>query len=156
MVVFHVNKQLAKGKYKLFEVVGGLETSKVLKKLLGRPLGRFLSETVVEINRKKWIMFIDEKRKLISVNHAYLQKEEERTLYLDFFHELVHIKQLGEGKKLFHESLPYVDWPTEIEAYKLTVQEAREIGMGKKDIAEYLLVPWITKKEHALLVSRVM
>ncbi|MBI1973444.1 hypothetical protein HYS54_01395 [Candidatus Micrarchaeota archaeon] len=155
-MVFRVNKQLAKGKYKLCEVVSGLEKSGVLRKLFGRSLARALRNTIVEVNDDDWVMFIDERRKLISISRNHLRNEDERTLYLDFLHELVHIKQLADGRRLFYQPLSYVDWPTEIEAYRYTVQEARSLRMSKKEIEGYLSVPWVTKSELRRLARAVM
>jgi uncharacterized protein YdbL (DUF1318 family) len=46
-----------------------------------------------------------------------------------------------------------VDRPTELEAYKITLDEARKIGMTEEEIEDYLYVEWITKKEHKKLAK---
>jgi len=59
-------------------------------------------------------------------------------IYLDIIHELVHVKQFMEGKELRDGNFSYVDRPTEIEAYRHAVEEARALGMNDKQILEYL------------------
>jgi hypothetical protein len=42
---------------------------------------------------------------------------------------------------------------TEIEAYRCTVEEARNIGMSDDAIANYLYQEWMTQKEHGRLLK---
>ncbi len=90
---------------------------------------------------------------LISTHH--LKTGEFRVLYLDVVHELVHIKQFMEGRKLFNHDFEYVDNPTEIEAYRHAVKEARRIGMSDSEIIEYLKVEWIDEDSLHRLVESV-
>ncbi|MBA4424163.1 MAG: hypothetical protein C0390_13875, partial [Syntrophus sp. (in: bacteria)] len=55
----------------------------------------------------------------------------------------------------YDRSKAYVDRETEIEAYQITVQEARRIGLNDHDISNYLLVAWITPDEHKRLARRL-
>jgi hypothetical protein len=90
---------------------------------------------------------------LISTHH--LKTGEFRVLYLDVAHELVHVKQFMEGRKLFNHDFEYVDNPTEIEAYRHAVKEARRIGMSDSEIIEYLKVEWIDEDSLHRLVESV-
>ena len=76
-------------------------------------------------------------------------------LYLDIIHELCHVKQHLQGRNLYDRSKAYVDRETEIEAYQVTIQEARRIGLNEDHIANYLRVGWITSEEHKRLVRRL-
>jgi hypothetical protein len=82
-----------------------------------------------------------------------LRSASEKLLYLDIIHELVHVKQYRQGRDLFDSKFSYVDRPTELEAYKITLDEARKIGMTEEEIEDYLYVEWITKKEHKKLAK---
>jgi len=95
---------------------------------------------------------VDDENGYILVSKPYLKTADERYIYLDVIHELVHVRQFLEGKNLFDERYSYVDRPTEVEAYRLTVEEARRIGMNDKQIAEYLYVEWITQEEYQRLL----
>ena len=46
-----------------------------------------------------------------------------------------------------------VDRPTEIEAYRHTIKEARRIGMTDKEIYEYLKVDWISDDDAKKLAA---
>lgn len=89
------------------------------------------------------------------VSTHYLKTGEERDLYLDVIHELVHVRQFQEGSELFPDDVAYADRPTEIEAYAVAVEEARRLGMGEAEIREYLEVPWMDEKDHARLVANL-
>ena len=88
---------------------------------------------------------------LISTNH--LKSADLDILYLDIVHELFHVKQFMEGKKLFQDEFEYVDSPIEVPAYRFTIEEAKRIGMGTEQIIEYLKVEWVTEEQHARLVK---
>ena len=89
----------------------------------------------------------------IAVGTYHLRTSPTRTLYLDIVHELFHVKQFMDGKKLFLDEFEYVDSPIEIEAYKVTVEEAKRIGMSNDEIIEYLKVEWVNEEAHARLVK---
>lgn len=90
---------------------------------------------------------------LVSSHH--LSDSEFRTVYLDVVHELCHVRQFRKGQRLFYPKLSYVDAPSEIEAYTLTVKEGRRIGMTDRELREYLKVEWISDAEHRRLARRV-
>ena len=48
-----------------------------------------------------------------------------------------------------------MDRDTEIEAYLVTVREARRIGLNDEAIADYLRVAWLTPQEHQRLARRL-
>ena len=67
----------------------------------------------------------------------------------------MHVKQQRQGLDLYDKSYSYVDRPTEVEAYAITVEEARRLGMKDQEIFDYLHVEWITSDEHKRLASAV-
>jgi hypothetical protein len=60
-----------------------------------------------------------------------------------------------EGKELFDPRYSYVERPTEIEAYRYTVQEARRLGLSDERICEYLKTEWISDKDLKFLAKAV-
>jgi hypothetical protein len=92
-------------------------------------------------------MHIDGETGDLHVSLPYLEKADERYIYLDVIHELVHIRQFHEGKELFDERYDYVDRPTEIEAYQATLKEARRIGYEGEELVEYLRVDWVSEAD---------
>jgi hypothetical protein len=76
-------------------------------------------------------------------------------IYLDVIHELVHVKQFLDGKKLRDNNFAYVDRPTEIEAHRKAVEEAKRIGMDDKHILEYLRTERMSDEELNRLARAV-
>jgi hypothetical protein len=89
---------------------------------------------------------------IISTHH--LKDSDFKTVYLDLVHELCHVRQFRKGRPLFYPKLSYVDAPSEIEAYRLTVKEGQRIGMTKRQLLDYLKVEWISPVEHRRLARR--
>jgi hypothetical protein len=100
-------------------------------------------------------MFVDNKDGSITIGLAHLRTSPDDILYLDIIHELCHVQQHRQGRNLYDQSRAYVDRDTEIEAYLVTVREARRIGLNDKAIADYLRVAWITPQEHQRLARRL-
>lgn len=71
-------------------------------------------------------------------------------------HELAHVKQFKEGRELYDRRYAYFERPTEIEAYRVAVDEARKIGMDKEEIVEYLRVEWVTEEEFQRFVTMML
>ena len=155
MSSFKVNRELRAGRYRLRDVFSGLEGVKSLQKCIGDNgrLGKILEETYVTLTNEPEYMYINDRDGSLIVGLDYLKTGALRYLYLDVIHELVHVKQHLDGKKLFDKSYSYVDRPTEIEAYKCCVEEARKIGMTESALTDYLYVEWITRAEHRRLLK---
>ena len=82
----------------------------------------------------------------LMVNKRYLSTGSKVDIYLDVVHELCHVKQHMEGRELFDPRYDYVDRPTEIEAYRYAVQEAKRIGLSAAEIRLYLKVEWMNSE----------
>lgn len=91
----------------------------------------------------------------LMVSAHYIKSGNERDIYLDIIHELVHVKQHLDGRELFENRWEYVDRPTEIAAYQHAVKEARRLGMTDKEILEYLKTEWMSEEEHKKLAESV-
>ncbi len=112
-----------------------------------------LGDLRVEVFGRSGFMGVSDEDGHIFASEYYLKEGEEWSIYLDVVHELVHVKQFMEGKELFDGKYGYVDRPTEIEAYRLTVKEARRIGLNENEIYDYLEVPWVSEAEHLKLAK---
>jgi hypothetical protein len=80
----------------------------------------------------------------LMVNARYLNSGDKIDIYLDVIHELCHVKQFMEGRELFDSRYDYIERPTEVEAYRFTVQEARRLGLSDNRICEYLKTEWMS------------
>ncbi len=112
-----------------------------------------LDATEVTIATQADYMYVNDEDGSLVLSIEYLRKGDDRYLYLDIIHELIHVKQFLDGRELFDQNYAYVDRPTELEAYKFTVEEARKLGMSDEAIAEYLYVEWITRTDHRRLLK---
>ena len=152
---FRVNRTATRGAFPLSHIFHGLEHSQVVQSLFGgkESATEILAITRVSLDDSAEYMYVDDTNGTIIVSPRYLQSASENLLYLDIVHELVHVRQYKEGRDLFDSKFSYVDRPTELEAYKITLEEARRIGMTEKEIEDYLYVEWISKKEHKKLAK---
>jgi hypothetical protein len=100
-------------------------------------------------------MGVDNASGHLFVNSNYLKNGDKIDIYLDIVHELCHIKQHMEGRELFDGRYDYVDRPTEVEAYRYTVQEARRLGLSDQRILEYLKTEWMSREDLEKLAKHV-
>lgn len=154
--MYLINHNLELGMYQLTDIITGLENSVALNKIYGNKLKEVLNTTEAHVVSKPWQIWVDRETKIITINKDYLVHSDRGTLYLDFIHEMIHIWQISDGKNVFDRSVSYVDAPTEIEAYRYTIEDAERIGFSKTDIIDYLKVRWISKEEHLRLVKAVL
>ena len=151
-----IRRDIQHHKFKFKEYFKGFERCPAVLEIFGGDTDNVLNELEIEFSsRKGGYMGVNDDDGCLIINVHHLKKSDERTLYLDVVHELVHVKQFREGKNLFDPNYEYVDRPTEIEAYKHAVDEAKNIGMTDKDIIEYLEVEWLDQKAHKRLVFNV-
>jgi len=134
----------------------GFEKVAAVKEIFGDDTIRVLSELKVEFFSSKFgYMGVSDEDGHLIVSAYYLKNGEPVSKYLDVIHELVHVKQYREGKALFDEAFEYHDRPTELEAYKLAVSEARRLGLSDPEIFEYLRVDWMDENEVRKLARNI-
>ncbi|MGI0132029.1 MAG: hypothetical protein ACREDK_02890 [Thermoplasmata archaeon] len=91
----------------------------------------------------------------VVIGASHLRESPALVLYLDIFHELVHVLQRHAGADLFPPGVEYVDRPTEVEAYRFVVEDARRLGVDDATLREYLLVEWIDRPQFLRLLAAV-
>jgi len=129
----------------------GFEEVPAVREIFGQETDEVLAGLRVEFlrSRSDYIWVSDEDGHLIA-NANYLRDGETRAIYLDLIHELVHVKQFRDGREILlriGKRFEYVDRPTELEAYKHTIKEARRLGMTDEEIVDYLRVTWLDEEE---------
>jgi len=149
-----INRGAVAGTTKPFaEVFSGFEAIEAVRGLFGPDTEEVISKLMISLDSPRGYLRVDGETGNIIINPEYLKTGHERHLYLDAIHELAHVKQFREGKELYDRSFAYFERPTEIEAYRVAVEEARRIGMGKEEIVEYLRVEWVTEEEFMRFVA---
>jgi hypothetical protein len=136
-------------------VFGGFERVQAVRNIFGSETEEVLGGLSVEVVSRQGYMKINDHEGSIEVSASYLKQGNEVDVYLDVIHELVHIRQHREGKELWDRRYEYVDRPTEIEAYKVAVREARKLGMSEDEVAQYLRVEWIPEETFERFLRNV-
>lgn len=143
-------------KHRFTDYFKGFEKLPVVQEIFGNETNGVLAAFKVEFSggRFGYMGTSDEDGHLIISAH-YLKEGDSRSIYLDVIHELVHVRQFREGKQLFDESYEYADRPTELEAYRHALKEARRLGMSDDEIFEYLKVTWLDEDEVERLARNI-
>jgi hypothetical protein len=154
---FSADRDVETGFHKISEVFSGLSDSPALAKLFKsrEEVSSFLEGVTLRVARSEGYMYVDPWDGSIVVSWRYLVDGEERDLYLDIVHELIHVNQWHKGMDLYDRHYTYTERPTEAEAYAIVVDEAKRIGMSREEILEYLRVPWISEKELQRLAKKM-
>ena len=150
-----INRETDEGDRPLKDVFVGFERVGAVKAIFGAKTNEVLEETRVVLQERKGYLRVDDINGKILINILYLRNGDEKHLYLDLIHELVHVRQYMEGRELFDKRYSYVDRPTEIEAYSVAVKEAKRIGMSNEEIEDYLKVEWVTDEEFERMLTNL-
>ncbi len=134
----------------------GFDKVEAVREIFGENTGKVLNNLKVEFYSSHWgYMAVTDEDGHLMVSAHYLKTGDERDLYLDVIHELVHVRQFMEGQELFDDRFEYVNRPTEVEAYKHAVKEAKRIGLTEEEILDYLRTSWIEDEQLAALAEAV-
>ncbi len=130
--------------YKFNHYFKGFQKIETVRKIFGEKTEEVLNNLQVEFAGFRGYMGVSHIDGHLLVSAVYLKEGDIVDIYLDIIHELVHVKQFMEGKELFDNTFRYTDRPSEIEAYRVTVDEARKLGLSDKRICEYLKTEWMS------------
>ncbi len=150
-----IARDAPRGFHPFSSVFGGFERVGAVRSIFGRRTKEVLGALWVEVTDGRGYMRINDEKGSIVVSGRYLREGSEVDVYLDVIHELVHIRQHHEGKELWDRQYEYVDRPTEIEAYRVAVKEARRLGMSEEQVVQYLRVEWIPDKHFRRFLGNV-
>jgi hypothetical protein len=130
--------------YPFAEYFKGFEKVEAVRKIFGEKTNTVLNNLRVEFAGMRGYMGVSNVDGHLLVSALYLKQGDLIDIYLDIIHELVHVRQFLEGKELFDDRFSYEERPTEIEAYRHAVEEARRLGLSDERICEYLRTEWMT------------
>lgn len=136
-------------------VFSGFERVRAVKAIFGSRTKEVLDNLSVEVTEGRGYMRVSDDESSIMVSAKYLREGSEVDVYLDVIHELVHIRQHIEGKELWDRRYEYVDRPTEIEAYRVAVKEARRLSMTEAQVVQYLKVEWISDEDFQRFLKNI-
>jgi hypothetical protein len=137
----------------------GFHAVPAVREIFGEQTDEVLASLRVEfLNVRSDYIWVSDKDGHLIANANYLKHGETRAIYLDVIHELVHVKQFRDGREIsldFGKRFEYVDRPTELEAYRHTVKEARRLRMSDDEIADYLKLTWLDEEEVRRLAKHL-
>jgi len=133
----------------------GFDEIEAVRKIFGDKTESVLQKLRVEFAGMRSYMGVSNVDGHILMSARYLKDGDIIDIYLDIIHELVHVRQFMEGKELFDDHFSYAERPTEIEAYRYAVEEARNLGLNEQRICEYLRTEWMTDDEFKQLAKAV-
>jgi hypothetical protein len=139
--------------YPFSDYFKGFENVEIVKQIFGEKTREVLDSLKVDFSWFGGYMGVNPFNGHLMINPRYLNNGDKLDIYLDIIHELVHIQQLKEGVELFDANYSYVDRPTEIEAYRYAVKEAKRLGRSDERICEYLKTEWMSEDDLRQLVK---
>jgi len=151
--MIRINRHIEPGECKITDIFPDLRKSPALIEIFGtsEAVEDILTNHKVTVMDRPYYMFVSNEDGGVYISRNHLQTSPAEVLHLDIIHELVHVKQHQCGMELFDRTVSYVDRCTEVEAYAVTVKEARRLGFTDDQILRYLQVEWITPVEQMRL-----
>ena len=137
------------------EYFKGFEKVPAVQVIFGERTDEVLSSLVVELSWVGGYMYVDGSDGHLVISRSYLNTGNKTDIYLDLIHELCHVKQFLDGRELFDPRYDYVERPTEIEAYRYVVQEAKRLGLSEERICLYLRTEWMSRHDLKRLAKSV-
>jgi hypothetical protein len=138
------------------EFFKGFEKVEAVRRIFGDKTEEVLKNLRVEFAGMRGYMGVSNEDGHLLVSVLYLRDGDIVDIYLDVVHELVHVKQkVLEGKELFDDRFSYVERPTELEAYRAAVEEAKRLGLSEERICRYLKTEWMSDEEMGRLAKAV-
>ncbi|MGI0140148.1 MAG: hypothetical protein ACREBT_03235 [Thermoplasmata archaeon] len=171
---FQIERAIALGRHAILDVFPGLDRLPIAKRVESDPRQRkaLFRQTTVQVIagdvwmyvapqalppgfRRRWKPVVTPEEDCIVVGRKHLSTSPALTVYMDIYHELCHVRQRREGANLWEPGVGYVERWTEIEAYRVVVEDARRLGASEAFLREYLEVEWINRREHADLLRKL-
>ncbi|MGD0496018.1 MAG: hypothetical protein ABSB28_08235 [Candidatus Bathyarchaeia archaeon] len=129
------------------EYFKGMEKVQAVREIFGEGTDEVLRNLKIDLTWIGGYMWVNSADGHLMISSNYLNHGDRVDIYLDLIHELVHVKQLMEGKELFDFHYSYTARPTEIEAYRVAVREARRLGLSDEKIRNYLKTEWMSDED---------
>ncbi len=131
----------------------GFEKVEAVRRIFNGKTEEVLVNLRVEFAGFRGYMGVSDSDGHLLISARYLNDGDLTDLYLDIIHELVHVRQFMEGKELFDSDFTYIERPTEVEAYRVAVEEARRLGLSEERICAYLKTEWMSDKDFKRLTK---
>ena len=131
----------------------GFEKVEAVRRIFNGKTEEVLANLRIEFAGFRGYMGVSDSDGHLLISTRYLNEGDQTDLYLDIIHELVHVRQFMEGKELFDSDFTYIERPTEVEAYRIAVEEAKRLGLSEERICEYLRTEWMSDEDFKRLTK---
>lgn len=131
----------------------GFESVEAVRRIFNEKTEEVLANLQIEFAGFRGYMGVSDSDGHLLISARYLNEGDLTDLYLDIIHELVHVRQFMEGKELFDSDYTYIERPTEVEAYRVAVEEAKRLGLSEERICEYLRTEWMSDEDFKRLTK---
>lgn len=147
-MVLHLDRLITIGgsTHPFNEYFRGFKKVEAVRKIFGARTEEVLDSLKVGFTWLGGYMWVNGGDGHLMVSSRYMNEGDRVDVYLDVIHELVHVKQLMEGRELFNLDFSYTERPTEVEAYRAAVEEARRLGLSDERICRYLRTEWMSEE----------
>ena len=154
---FRVRRNTEIGECRLTDIFSGLEASFSLAKVFGSrsQMTKIMKHLKLRVEPNDSGLWFDRDTSTICIGSKHLRGAKADFLYLDVIHVLVHVCQFLEGRDLYDQAFEYVERPTELEAYRCTVAEARKVGLDEGEILQYLRMDAADDSELGKLMDKI-
>jgi hypothetical protein len=154
---FRVRRDTEIGEYRMTEVFAGFGSSSSLMKVFGSrsQMTKIMAHLKLRVEPNDSGLWFDRDTGTICIGSKHLGGAKADFLYLDVIHVLVHVCQFLEGRDLYDQAFEYVERPTELEAYRYTVAEARKVGLDEGEILRYLRMDAADDSELGKLMDKI-
>ena len=139
--------------YRFADYFKGMEKVGAVRGIFGEKTDEILKNLRVGFTFVGGYMFVNNANGHLMISSKYIKNGDRIDIYLDLIHELVHVKQFMEGKELFDVNYGYTERPTEVEAYRVALREARRLGLSEDRICQYLKTEWMNVEEFKKLAK---
>jgi len=139
--------------YPFTDYFKGFEKVEAVRRIFEEKTDSVLNNLKIEFHSRRGYMGVSNKDGHLHISAEYLNNGDMIDIYLDIIHELTHVRQFIDGKELFDNHYNYVERPTEIEAFRNAVEEARRLGLSDERICEYLKTEWMSDEDLSQLAK---
>jgi hypothetical protein len=133
------------------EYFKGFEKVSTVREIFGEKTEETLRNLKVKFTWAGGYMWVNGGDGHLMISSRYLNTGDKIDIYLDIIHELTHVKQFMEGKELFDAHYAYTERPTELDAYRHAVNEAKKLGLSDERICQYLRTEWMSDQDFERL-----
>ena len=148
-----ISRNVQVSTHRFIEYFEGFEKIEIVKRIFNEQTEDVLRNLRVEFSGRRGYMGVSNDDGHLIISAQYLKNGDIVDIYLDVIHELVHVKQFMDGKELFNRNYSYVERPTEVEAYRYALEEARNIGLSDDRICDYLKTEWMSDEDMQKLTK---